>query len=304
MQNPISMDAVGLFPAERGLALGLIFVRNGAVTDGRAFYWPGLTFEDAPELLWSFMGQYYSQATPPPRVLLPWIPADQEPEAEGDGQAAGEESDGAAAANHAAVAQNSALTATQEAAQELVQESAPKLAPQLGQDTAQNPAASVAASPEQGASQGADTRPASTREALEQTLADRRGGAVRIVAPQHAGDNQLIDLAQSNAREEARRQEQKSEQNILERLARVMSTAYSGSTAIKATTATATACGMSIWATSQAQVSRNEAPKMARPESSATSNGEMSGCRKRSPRPGSVMRRGAAASAPVLFRRV
>ena len=67
------MDVVGLFSAGKGLALGLIFVRNGAVTDGRAFYWSGLTFEDAPELLWSFMGQYYSQATPPPRILLPCI---------------------------------------------------------------------------------------------------------------------------------------------------------------------------------------------------------------------------------------
>ena len=45
------MDVLGLFQAERGLALGLVFVRGGAMTDGRAFYWPGLTFDDAPELL-------------------------------------------------------------------------------------------------------------------------------------------------------------------------------------------------------------------------------------------------------------
>ena len=106
------------------------------------------------------MGQYYSQATPPPRVLLPWIPVDQEDAEDGCGN-------------------------------ESMQD-----APQAGGLT--------------------------TRETLEQTLADRRGGAVRIVPPQHAGDNQLIDLAQSNAREEARRQEQKSELNILERLARAL----------------------------------------------------------------------------------
>ena len=132
------------------------------MTDGRAFYWSGLTFEDAPELLWSFMGQYYSQATPPPRILLPWIPADQE-------EAPGEEGDKATGENG-----------------------------QAGESGA------------------------STRETLEQTLADRRGGAVRIVPPQNAGDNQLIDLAQSNAREEARRQEQKTDQNILERLAKAL----------------------------------------------------------------------------------
>ena len=39
------MDVLGLFQAERGLALGLVFVRGGAMTDGRAFYWPGLTFD-------------------------------------------------------------------------------------------------------------------------------------------------------------------------------------------------------------------------------------------------------------------
>lgn len=172
------MDAVGLFAADKGLALGLLFVRNGAVTDGRAFYWPGLTYEDAPELLWSFMGQYYSQATPPPRVLLPWIPADQE-EAEYPHEAEGIEGGEAA---------------------RVAPDSAPEVVPD--------------AVPHAGA--------ISARDTLEQTLADRRGGAVRIVPPQNAGDNQLIDLAQSNAREEARRQEQKSEPNILERLARAM----------------------------------------------------------------------------------
>ena len=68
-----------------------------------------------------------------------------------------------------------------------------------------------------------------------------------------------------------------------------MSTAYSGSTAIKATTATATACGMSICATSQAQVSRKDAPRMAMPESSVTINGEMSGGARCRARPGMVM---------------
>ena len=162
------MDVVGLFSADKGLALGLIFVRNGAVTDGRAFYWSGLTFEDAPELLWSFMGQYYSQATPPPRILLPWIPADQEEEPGEEGTKTTDENGQADDSGQAA---------------------------------------------ESGAS---------TRDTLEQTLADRRGGAVRIVPPQNAGDNQLIDLAQSNAREEARRQEQKTDQNILERLAKAL----------------------------------------------------------------------------------
>lgn len=159
------MDAVGLFPADKGLALGIVFVRGGAVTDGRAFYWPGLSFEDAPELLSSFVSQYYGQATPPPRVLLPWLPPDAE--WEGDD--------------------------TQDAAK---------------------PAPEEAAAGCEGVSGG--------KALLEQALADRRGGPVRIVAPQNAADNQLVDLAQSNAREEARRRQNQDEQSILERLAKAL----------------------------------------------------------------------------------
>ncbi len=174
------MDAVGLFPADRGLALGIVFVRNGAVTDGRAFYWPGLSFEDAPELLWSFVSQYYSQATPPPRVLLPWLPPDLESDPE-DG-ADSEAQDPEQAARH-------------------------------GQD--------LSAAPDrvEEAAQAGNGALLSGRELLEQTLADRRGGPVRIVPPQHAADNRLIDIAQSNAREEARRRQSQDELSILERLA-------------------------------------------------------------------------------------
>ncbi len=52
-----------------------------------------------------------------------------------------------------------------------------------------------------------------------------------------------------------------------------MSTAYSGKTAIKATTAIATAWGISSWAASQVQVSTKEAPKMAMPHKIALTKG-------------------------------
>ncbi|MDR3361638.1 MAG: excinuclease ABC subunit UvrC [Desulfovibrio sp.] len=123
------VDAVGLHAADDGLALGIIFVRGGAMTDGRAFFWPGLTFEDATELLWTFVNQYYMDAMPPRRVLLPWLPPEAASEDAGE----------------------------------------------------------------------------TSRELLEQVLGDRRGGQVRIVAPQRAEDNRLVDLAQASAREEARR---------------------------------------------------------------------------------------------------
>lgn len=169
------MDAVGLFPAEKGLAVGIIFVRGGAVTDGRAFYWSGLGFEDAPELLWSFVNQYYGVVTPPPRVLLPWLPPDTE-----DCQGQTDEGD---------------LTGVTDREMDKDDD---------GSGEAQSPTTHLG------------------REILEQALTDRRGGPVRIVPPQNAADNRLIDIAQSNAREEARRQEQKSELGILERLARAL----------------------------------------------------------------------------------
>lgn len=154
------MDVIGLFAADRGLALGLVFIRNGAMTDGRTFYWGGLCFEDAPELLRSFVSQYYGAMLPPPRILLPWLPPDEDAAPSGD-------------------------------------------------DTA---------TPGQEAGDSGE-RAENWRETLEQLLSERRGGSVRLVAPQNAKDNQLVDVAQSNAREEARRRERHADQDILQQLA-------------------------------------------------------------------------------------
>lgn len=73
------MDAIGLYQSEKGLGLGIIFVRKGKVGEGRAFFWPGLTYEDAPELLASFLGQFYTTNAPPPKIILPWLPEELDP---------------------------------------------------------------------------------------------------------------------------------------------------------------------------------------------------------------------------------
>ena len=271
------MDAVGLFPAEKGLALGIIFVRGGAVTDGRSFYWPGLTFEDAPELLWSFVSQYYNQVTPPPRVLLPWLPPDAEDTVSDDDidSVIIEEISGAAQLPIEASLPESSLPETRphsESALPVVFQGVPPLleaslseppllcsrmaeatlpAAPLSESSlveiylseAPLPEATLPVALDVPATKGfAGINPAKPsvltatqahgnvsaspsctgRDLLEQTLSDRRNGAVRIVPPQHAGDNQLVDMAQANAREEARRQEQKSELGILDRLARAL----------------------------------------------------------------------------------
>lgn len=146
------MDAIGLCEAEKGLGLGIVFVRGGAVTDGRAFFWPGLGFEDAPELLSSFLGQFYGTVVPPPRILVPWLPS----------ELADEPADG------------------------------------CNEDRSGGDDAAIP--PEDGGDEGFGGR-----AVLEQALAERRGGPVRVVAPQNTADNQLVDMAAANAREEARR---------------------------------------------------------------------------------------------------
>ena len=144
----------GLFQAERGLALGLVFVRGGAMTDGRAFYWPGLTFDDAPELLFFLRGPVLRTAHPRRRAsCCPGCP---------------------------------------------------------------RPCRKLTG--EDGGTDGAPDE----RSLLEQALSERRGGPVRLVAPQNPADNRLVDVAQSNAREEARRREKLEETPLLERLARAL----------------------------------------------------------------------------------
>ena len=141
-------DVIGLHAAEKGLALGVLFVRNGVLIDGRTFFWSALDFDDAPELLLSFLAQFYGPVTPPPRIILPWLPSTKE----GEG-AEGEE----------------------------------------GEDML---------------------------AALEQSLADVRGGPVRVAAPRTPEENGLVDMAAANAREEARRRrEAPSEVALEERLA-------------------------------------------------------------------------------------
>ena len=72
-----NMDVAGVVPAKGGLALGLLFVREGRLVDGRTFFWPDLELAEGPELLWSFLGQFYGpQTSIPPRIVVPWLPGD------------------------------------------------------------------------------------------------------------------------------------------------------------------------------------------------------------------------------------
>ncbi len=82
------LDLIGVAGVPEGLALGLAFVREGMLLDQRAFFFPGLGEEDRQDLLAGFLAQFYLQgrATPPPRIVVPWLP---EPAAEDAEEPAG-----------------------------------------------------------------------------------------------------------------------------------------------------------------------------------------------------------------------
>lgn len=75
------MDVVGVATRPDGLALGMVFVRQGAVLDRSTFFWPGLGLEEADELILSFLSQFYGpHSAVPPRVVIPWIPGEKRAE--------------------------------------------------------------------------------------------------------------------------------------------------------------------------------------------------------------------------------
>lgn len=90
-----NLDLVGVVQVPEGLALGVVFVRDGLLLDGRNFFWPGLSVEDMPELLSGFLSQYYLERrglgeSIPPRIVVPWLPASGEEGETADGpEAAG-----------------------------------------------------------------------------------------------------------------------------------------------------------------------------------------------------------------------
>ena len=163
-----NMDVAGVAPAKGGLALGLLFVREGRLVDGRTFFWPDLELAEGPELLWSFLGQFYGpQTSIPPRIVVPWLPADTVlPGMSGEQDAPDSASP---AKDHIATLEG---------------EAEPPHA--AGTD-----------------SNGHAPDEVESLEALEAALGDARGGIVRIAKPRTAAEARLVDMAVSNAREAA-----------------------------------------------------------------------------------------------------
>lgn len=84
------VDILGVAESEDGVSLGILFVRQSTLLDKNTFFWSGLTLDDAPELLVSFLSQYYSAGTfVPPRIIVPWdsLPRLEQDDAAGEAHA-------------------------------------------------------------------------------------------------------------------------------------------------------------------------------------------------------------------------
>ncbi len=68
------MDVVGMAAVDGGLAVGILFVRGGVLLDKRTYFWPDIAIDDAPQLLESFLVQFYQTGVPVPgRILASWF---------------------------------------------------------------------------------------------------------------------------------------------------------------------------------------------------------------------------------------
>ena len=208
LQSGGDMDVVGLVSMPDGLALGVVFVRHGLVQDRSTFFWPGLGLEDASELLWSFLGQFYHAGRSiPPRIVLPYLPW----ETDRPGKLLAVDSESALVAPHASESMGSPFlvgggvtpcflgedTLTPRANAGQSEKTAPSLMEQaaalLEEHDRKN--ARIQADAEEGET-GQDT--------LEAVLGELRGGPVRIAVPRNEEERHLLDMARSNARESAK----------------------------------------------------------------------------------------------------
>jgi len=63
-------DVIGLAENEKGLGLGLLFVRQGRLMDQKQFFWPGLTLDEGPEVVESFLTQFYGAGRFIPSTII------------------------------------------------------------------------------------------------------------------------------------------------------------------------------------------------------------------------------------------
>jgi excinuclease ABC, C subunit len=72
-QDTRDRDVLGLAETGEGLGLGLLFIRQGRLLDEEQFFWPGLTLDEGPEVVESFLLQFYGAGRfIPPVIVAPY----------------------------------------------------------------------------------------------------------------------------------------------------------------------------------------------------------------------------------------
>ena len=204
LHKDADLDLIGIGHTPEGLALGHAFVRQGMLLDQQAFFFPGLTNEDVPDLLAGFISQFYLQgrAAPPARIIVPWLPEADDADISTAGAPAGVPAGilaGVAAEVSAEISEAPAAASAPDAPAcdaSTCGEAAPaKTAPSMpapdtpaGESTPDGPAATT-------------LRPFAV---LEQALSDLRGAPVLIRAPRDADEDNLVLMAAGHALDSAK----------------------------------------------------------------------------------------------------
>ena len=209
LQSGGDMDALGLVSMPDGLALGIIFVRHGLVQDRSAFFWPGLGLEDASELLWSFLVQFYHAGRSiPPRIILPYLPW----ETGTLDSTLAVDSQSALVAPHASENMGSPFlvgdnptpcfcgTATLSSSGTGSEQNTSHRSPGLIEQAV----ALLEESKRQSHNSVSSDEDDGSGESLEAVLTELRGGPVRLAVPRNEEERHLLDMARSNAREAAK----------------------------------------------------------------------------------------------------
>jgi len=216
LQNGGDMDMLGLVSLPEGLALGVVFVRHGLVQDRSAFFWPGLGLEDASELLWSFLSQFYHEGRSiPPRIVLPFLPWNTG----ATGSALAVDSQSALVAGASSISKGSpflegggttpcflgegtlnagSISSRKEGREPTVIELA---AAMLAEQERREQEARESEKADRIDQHDDSGSPEDSQAALEAVLAEMRGGPVRIAVPRSDEERRLLDMARSNARE-------------------------------------------------------------------------------------------------------
>lgn len=192
-------DIIGIADTGKGLALGLMFVRGGILLDKRHFFWGGLSFEEAPETLMSFLAQFYGpQAVIPGRIIIPWMVDWQDTDTDDGMPGAGEQ----IVASHAEDCRRSGEVGCE--AQGMPVCVTDEVTCMVPEDGVPGTSAMELSCGDAAHSQSSDISGATPLEALAEALAELRGGPVRIGVPRNETENRLVSMAQTNAVEAQR----------------------------------------------------------------------------------------------------